>query len=136
MGIYKDFLLISTGFALGTYLAKTDNNDYITREYHKIMYKLKPILRDIKENIIEFFESSNIDFNLEDFRINIENTIDLLKKKVSQLNEIQDIEKKVEFVKEEIIHLLNSITKAFNSQKEKLEETKIITIDSSDEENQ
>ncbi len=127
MSIYKDFLLISTGLLIGIYLEKSnENNSKIKQNYNEFMYNIKPIIRDIKSNILVFMQNNNLNFEMDDIVVNLKISLDLFKEKLDELNKIEVPEEKLSFMKEEIYVILSSIQESIKIQKEDLDYTETI----------
>ena len=128
MSIYKDFIFLSSGIVIGIYIGKSDENSITRKKYDDLMYKAKPIIRDIRDHLLEFVNISNVNIDTKEIQINVENFLDVLKSKVNEINTINDADEKIAFIQNEIISLLNSIKTALKNEKESLEETLSLNI--------
>jgi len=126
VSIYKDFFLLSAGLLAGIYIEKANENSKLKQNYNEIMYKIKPIIRDIKKNILEFLQSNNVNFQTEDIIINLKTSLDVFKVKLDEMNKIENPEDKVTFIKEEVYLVLSSIQKTVKSHKAKFDDTETI----------
>ncbi len=126
MSIYKDFLLISTGLLIGIYLEKSNEHSKVKQNYNELMYKIKPIIRDIKSNILVFMQNNNLNFEMDDIVVNLKISLDLFKEKLDELNKIEVPEEKLSFMKDEIYVILSSIQESIKTQKENFDYTETI----------
>ncbi len=131
MSIYKDFVIFSTGLAAGIYISKLDENVKIKQKFDDILYKIKPVLRKIKDEIFNFMENLNLKNSFENIKINIEEFIRILNQKLKTFFEISDTSEKLKFLKEEILNILNSFQTTIKHQKNNFttHEENLILID-------
>ncbi len=131
MSIFKDFLLVSGGFIAGLYLSRSDDDNKIKQQYDDIIYKVKPILREIRENLYQFINETNTNIDLDEISINAKLLLETFQNKINEVNQIQDVEERIIFLKEEMLRFLN-IFKEFLSSSDYVsefnEETQMIKI--------
>ena len=131
MSIFKDFLLVSAGFVAGLYISRTDEDNKIKQQYDEIIYKVKPLLREIKENLYQFVNETNANIDLDEISINMKLLLETFQAKINEVNNIQDVEERIVYLKEEMLRFLN-IFKEFLSSSDYVsefnEDTQMIKI--------
>ncbi len=131
MSIFKDFLLVSAGFVAGLYISRSDENNKIKQQYDEIIYKVKPLLREIKENLYQFVNETNANIDLDEISINMKLLLETFQNKINEVNQIQDVEERIVYLKEEMLRFLN-IFKEFLSSSDYVsefnEDTQMIKI--------